>query len=186
MCARNSLLAALLALGRVGSFGSGRRPLQLALVAPTLADVAGDAEDLDEAAVGTQKRTRRDLGPHRRTVLAAMFQLTPESFEQTASGQAGAQALEIRVHDAQRIRRQHLFQGLLLRFVGGEAAQLLDRRADIGIAAIEIHRQDDVDGIVAEQAVTRLAQAQGLFGLHARSDVLDDEQIARRRLVIDL
>jgi acyl transferase domain-containing protein len=105
MWARNSLLAALAA--SAASWASRSR-----LVALALADVAGHAEDLHEAAVGAEQRVGRDVGPHRAAVLAALFELAAEVLDRAPGLEVGAQPREVGLHDRHRVGREDLFLAL--------------------------------------------------------------------------
>jgi len=174
------------ALRRVRRFGRVVGPVQLAFVALAFADVADDPENLDEAAVRTEQRAGVELGPHRRAVSALQFEFTAEGLERPAVRQAGAQLGEIGVDRDPRVRRQHLGHRLAQRLGRRDAEQLLDRRADVGEAAVEIQGQDHVERVVGEQPVAFLADPQAFLHLPAGGDVLDDGQVAGRVLGIDL
>ena len=175
-----------LALGRVGGLGDRRGLAQLTLVALPLTDVTGYAKDLHADATGTEQRADRDIGPDGRSVFAALFQLSAEDVQGQSGLQVGLEPPEIVCDNGERLGDEDLLPGLSHGLIRGEAAQFLDGWAHIGKSTHQIHRPDDVDCIVGQQAVSLLADPQPFLHLPAGRDVLDHRQVARRLLGLDL
>ena len=83
------------ALSRVGGLCGIISLPQLMLVTLALADVSGYAENFHKAAVGTENRACRDIGPDGGAVFAPLFKFSPEVFQGKSSLYVGTQFFEI-------------------------------------------------------------------------------------------
>jgi hypothetical protein len=98
-------------------------------------------------------------------ILAVVLVLAAEDRRVGTRRDGGEQPLVVRPHAVRRLRRMNLLQGLAHRLAGGEAANALHGRADVGDGAVERHRPDDVPGVLGEQAVALLGLLQFDLGL---------------------
>ena len=116
-------------------------------------------------------RDHLKVGAHDGAVLAVEVHLAVEVREFGPVLLRLEQLLEITERDLDGLRGEGLGQRLTHRLLGGHAAGLLDRRADIGDGGVHRHGPDDFPGVLGHQPVSFLRQLQFDLRLAQLGDV---------------